>query len=128
MRTVDPGHCYSLEHLDGDGTTMLTFVKRIGERYPGNEGPAHEGVIVQEVLRALIHRVQYVDQQRPDERNRAVITLFRAALRSLEVRAAHERGDLVAVAQAANVGGRLPEEWETCRTCGHAFCHSTEHG
>lgn len=52
MRVVDPGHVYDLVSLDGGQVHRLTFVKRLGERYPGNVGFPHAGTNMQEVLRA----------------------------------------------------------------------------
>jgi hypothetical protein len=54
LKILDPGHHYQPTHLDGPGMQSLVFVKRI----PSEK--AHEGVIVQEVIRALIDRVYYV--------------------------------------------------------------------
>ena len=62
MRVLDPGHRYALRHLDGDGETVLQFVNREGEKYPGNAG-ACEGTTMQEILRALIDRAAYVNGQ-----------------------------------------------------------------
>jgi hypothetical protein len=92
MEVIDPGHFYALASLDGnDEVEWLQFVKREGEGYPGNVGH-HPGTIIQEVLRACIDRVKYVDNQIPDERNRPVIDSLRTALYYLEVRAAERHG------------------------------------
>ena len=62
MRIIDPGHVFELDHLDGPGKTILDFVKRVGKKFPGNENP-HEGVISQEILRALISRTEHIQNQ-----------------------------------------------------------------
>ena len=48
MKVLDPGHVYELAQLDRESydrypVAHLTFVKRVGEGYPGNEGEAHAG-------------------------------------------------------------------------------------
>jgi hypothetical protein len=57
---IDPGHEYELASLDGEKAVRLTFVKRIGARYPGNKGPSYSGTNCQEVLRVLIDRAGIV--------------------------------------------------------------------
>lgn len=125
MKILDPGHLYELNLLDADihgsnGTTTLRFVKRCGDKYPGNSEPAYEGVTTQEVLRALIDRQKYVDGQRPSVANKLVLSNLRQALRWLEVRAAEERGDDVSAGAILD----MPElELEpVCQGCGHLLC------
>jgi hypothetical protein len=122
MRVLDPGHQYELSvissHLEPeraarDGTLIpetLTFVKRVGDHYPGNKQPQYSGTTTQEVIRALIDRTKYVDNQIPSNHNVVVIDGLRSALYSLELRAAAERGD------------RPYFDLETCATCGHVLC------
>lgn len=75
MNTIDPGHRYRLFHLDGARSTFLQFVKRVGEKFPGNQPPAAQGTTLQEVYRACLERSMYLNAQRPcggdDERNQA---------------------------------------------------------
>lgn len=123
MRVIDPGHLYELENLDGsprDPLSLLRFVKRIGEKFPGNEGQGYPGTISQEPIRALINRTAYVDRQRPHPRNQLAIDHLRQALRELEMRAAEERGDVRAVFQISSAG--KPELLSTCEGCGHIAC------
>jgi hypothetical protein len=67
MRVMDPGHWYELALLDALpnrlGLETLRFVKRVGDKFPGNQLPAYAGTTTQEVLRALIDRTKYVDAQ-----------------------------------------------------------------
>ena len=118
MKVLDPGHRYLLAHLDGVGETSLVFVKRVGEKYPGNTG-AHEGTTMQEVLRALIDRSKFVDAQESSTWNAQVLGSLRRALWALECRAAAKRGeaDRFADATAAEI-----ESLPTCATCGHVAC------
>lgn len=99
MRVIDPGHYYDLNVLD-DGTGLvshqLQFVKREGEGFPGNVG-SYPGTIIQELLRASIDRINYVDKQIPDYRNSMVIRHLRRALYLLEHRAAERHGTALAV-------------------------------
>ncbi len=123
MRTLDPGHRYWLEMLDveGDkrqGTEMLTFVKRQGPRYPGNLSH-YPGTNCQEVIRALIDRVTFLNNQIPDPRNRPIIQHLREALWLFESRAAERYGrvlpslhDLEAI-----------EQEPTCPGCSHIRCN-----
>lgn len=62
MDIIEPGHVYNLQHLDGCGKTQLIFVAREAER-------KHEGTTNQEVIRALIDRVLYLDQILPWDGN-----------------------------------------------------------
>jgi len=112
VRVIDPGHLYELPHLDGDGVTTLRFVKREGKEYPGNVGH-HEGVIMQEVLRALIDRAEYVDRQIPCAETSLAIECLERACFLLEVRAAHRHGrDNIALPREAVYG--VPH-----KGCGH---------
>lgn len=88
MKIIQPGHIYLLDHLDGEGKSVLTFVKRIGEKYPYNQLPAYEGTTIQEVLRALINRVMYVNHQHSAQENLDVIDRLRMCIVRLELRAA----------------------------------------
>lgn len=129
MKIIDPGHLYTLAHLDGAGTSLLRFVTRVGSNFPGNQPPAYEGSTTQEVLRALIDRQNYVDRQQPSHYNTRVLWLLREALRVLEARAASVRGDSRALARVLEC---LPEttyieEVDICPTCGHLFCQQDRH-
>lgn len=81
MRVVEPGHIYELAHLDGEGTSTLTFVSRAPLHEP------HEGVVNQEVLRALIDRVHFLNEEVPWEGNAEIIKHLRMALALHEARA-----------------------------------------
>jgi hypothetical protein len=133
MKVLDPGHLYELTNLDtdqpGNRVERACFVKRIGDKYPGNKPPGWSGTITQEVLRALIDRTKYVDAQLDKTiqvsqdghaHNRAAIRGMRQALRAFEVRAAEERQDwaaVVAILQTPEI-----ELTPTCTGCGHVMC------
>jgi len=94
MRVIEPGHIYELEWLDGPasetwgvamrdlGLNTLIFVGR--EREKGIE---HPGTQCQEVIRALIDRVQHCDAQLRWEGNDQIVEYLRKALVLFEARA-----------------------------------------
>jgi hypothetical protein len=87
MKCVDAGHKYKLASLDGDAVQTLTFVKRYGDKYPGNNN-AYPGVTIQEVCRVLIDRLKYVNAQMPAPETGSAIWLLRKVIWILEKRAA----------------------------------------
>jgi len=123
MKVLDPGHHYELASLDEaqppNGVLLpnrLFFVKREGPGYPGNIGH-HAGTNLQEVLRVLIDRVQYLDWQIPDPANQAVIKNLRECILQLELRAAERHGRVLP-------DTRLDIEREpVCNVCGHIGCN-----
>lgn len=119
MKVIDPGHVYHLTWLDEPDDDMrgglLTFVKREGEGYPGNVGH-HAGTTSQEVLRALIERSEYVNNQIPCAETEAAGELMKAALLLLELRAARRHGRWIEVALEEVVNGAV------CEKCGHSGC------
>ena len=123
MKTLDPGHRYWLEVLDIEGDTrhgaeMLSFVKRQGPRYPGNLSH-YPGTNCQEVIRALIDRVGYLDGQAPDPRNRPIMQHLREALWLFESRAAERYGRVLPPLQDFDA----IEEEPTCPACSHIRCN-----
>lgn len=128
MKVIDPGHRYALQQLDikpGD-LQILRFVKRIGNKFPGNEPPGYCGTTTQEVLRALIDRTKYVDRRAPHEANHHVLTSLRQALIWLERRAAVERGDAEAASAFVDMFDDI-ELQPTCAECGHVMCRRAIH-
>ena len=119
MRVLDPGHRYALRHLDGDGESTLQFVKRDGPGYPGNVGRA-EGVTIQEVLRALINRAEYVNRQTPCAETSETIALMTSAVQRMEARAARLHGREAPSAEQCVRG-------PTCDRCGHVGCNVSRH-
>ena len=90
MKVLDVGHVYELRHLDGRGRSILCFVNR----EPGRE---HEGTLNQEVLRALIDRVQYLDSQTPWDGNAKIVQHLRMALALHEARAIERKAQLLKI-------------------------------
>lgn len=119
MKVSDPGHCYLLNNLDvydldpyNAHEQELTFVKREGPGYPGNVGH-HPGTNIQEVLRALIDRLRYVNNQIHDNRNLVIIELLQQSIYLLEVRAAARHNRKI------NFDMEGIELLPTCPKCGH---------
>lgn len=79
MKVIDPGHVYELTHLDGCKTQTLQFINR-------NPGKECEGTTNQEVLRALIDRVKFLDSQIRWELNDQIIHHLRMAIALHEAR------------------------------------------
>jgi hypothetical protein len=119
MKVLDPGHRYELIHLDGNDHEILTFVKREGNDYPGNIGH-YPGTNMQEVLRVLIDRLRYVNNQIHDNRNLLAIEHLQDAIYLLEERAAARHHRLVTF----EVEGI--ELLPTCPKCGHIGCTESE--
>lgn len=115
MNVLDPGHIYLLDQLDDDSKERLIFVKREGIGYPGNVGH-YPGTNLQEVLRALIDRVSYLNNQIPDIRNSQIKHKLRECLVLLEERAAERHGRVINL-----LFGRV-EDYATCKKCGHIQC------
>ena len=123
-KVIDPGHIYEMSIIDSNPIFFqsITFVKRDNppEKYPGNEGH-YPGVIIQEVLRVLIDRVKYLDNQVPAPENYDILIHLREAFWDLERRAHRRHGS------AIRVLSKHIEEYEPCQTCGHIFCTWCEH-
>jgi hypothetical protein len=130
VKVVDPGHVYELEWLDGEPDTLvtvdtLTFVKREGPGYPGNVG-RHSGTTIQEVLRALIDRMKYVDNQIPHLDNKRTLQSLRFAILFLEMRAAERHGRELTVNQCPELFDRI-EDLPVCPKCLHIGCEGDCH-
>jgi hypothetical protein len=121
VKIVDPGHEYVLRSLDGDAPQRLVFVKRSGPGYPGNVG-AHPGTTSQEVLRVLIERAAYVQNQIPCDETALVIGHLKSALYLLELRAARRHGRQLTAPLEEIVKGTT-----ACLCCGHVGCSGCRH-
>lgn len=121
MKIIDPGHQFKLTSLDGDHSQVLQFVKRHdpgnpgGGKYPGNF-ESYPGTTIQEVIRALTARIQYVQKQSFCLENVILLGLLRLGIWLLEFRAKRRRGEIL------GVGLSGIEHEPTCPACGHVQC------
>lgn len=83
MRVLVPGHRYALQNLEDDGETILQFM--MDPKLHNGEGAV--GPSCQEVIRALIDRVQTLDAEKHWEGNAQIIYDLRHALAGFEARA-----------------------------------------
>jgi len=117
---LDPGHQYELLTLDGELSQTLTFVKRMDaehpERFPGNTN-AYPGTTLQSVIRCLIERIDYLQNQIPDVNNLVIREMFLRQLWLLEERAARRHG------YSFPYFPREMAELPMCPHCGHVICH-----
>ena len=115
MKVIDPGHKYELASLDGGASVALTYVKRVGDKYPGNGPVAYTGTTLQEGWRAEIDRLRYLDNQEHHWVNERCIQNLEQNLLLLESRAA-ERHGRTAPSAADILSGIV------CPKCLHAGC------
>ena len=123
MIVIDPGHTFVLAHLDGTRVTILDFVKRQGVKYPRNVSH-YEGTWLQEVWRAEISRVEYLDQQDPCAENKSILRNLRDNIRFLEERAARRHGripDWRLYEKDGTTNDHI-EHLPVCSHCGHIGC------
>lgn len=116
MKIFDSGHCYKLSTYDGDMEQWLFFMHRIGNDYPGNQGEPYSGTNCQEVIRVLIDRVKYLEEQKPCSENKIILAYLRGALLQFEIRAARRHKRLLPQMQ------REIELVASCNVCGHLYC------
>lgn len=82
MKVIVPGHRFALRNLKTSGETALQFYQD-GEIH-GQEIP---GPSCQEVLRAVIARVQHLNEEKPWPRNHEIIQKAREMIALFEIRA-----------------------------------------
>jgi hypothetical protein len=103
MKVLVPGHRYALHNLITGGTTILQFYQdpRL------HDGEAAAGPSCQEVIRALIDRVQVLDEEKPWNGNAQIVSHLRQALAGFEARAIlrkAERGEPIETFEVAPDG------------------------
>ena len=75
MIIIDPGHLYNLKNNKSDNYTSLKFYKD-----PVIHDEGYDGTTNQEVLRALIDRIKYLDNQVHHPNNKKIIKCLREAI------------------------------------------------
>jgi len=88
MRVLDAGHRYELQGNKGGGPTVLQFFKDARL----HDGDGAEGTTNQEVARALIDRLRYLEAEAPWGGDFHMIDNLRDLIVMHEVRAAMRRG------------------------------------
>lgn len=119
MKVIDRGHIYELASLDGGAPQTLVFVKRFDpkdpSRFPGNFN-AHPGTTLQNVIRALLERMRYLQGQIWCVENFIGIPLLRIVLWLLEFRAGRRHGKFYVHRL------KFSEVAPMCQNCGHTDC------
>lgn len=119
LHKIDPGHFYKLESLDGINPQYLKFVKRHDPtdptRFPGNTN-SYEGTTSQTVLRALLDRTKYLQNQKWCVENVIIIFCTKLSIWLYEIRAArrHKRSYWHGLNYASTS--------YMCPKCGHTDC------
>ena len=108
MRVIDDGHIYELVQLGG-GTQLLKFVKRSGGAVHYDE--EWPGVQVQEVLRALIHRTEFLYDILPCVETADAAWHLRMALFMYEARAYRRKTEQVNRKQPAHDDTERARPW-----------------
>lgn len=128
MKELDPGHRYSVNNYPPQKDEgfpiyqqILQFVKKIGEKFPGNSGTEVSGTNCQEIIRVVIFRSKYLYNQKPCEETLEIINLGRQQLILFENRALREKG-LNPISWPLEIENLLP-----CRICGHIYLHNNTH-
>jgi hypothetical protein len=129
MIVSDPGHAYNVLWFDPEGKepaliprrgSSITFFKKIGEKFPGNEGSPAWGTNSQEVIRVLLDRARYLNIQIPCKETDSVIYYLRRALFAFELRAARVKD----MRLPEDISVDRIEEFPFCNICGHIYPHS----
>ena len=126
MKVLDPGHSYQVDVYPHDprlgvlpfAIQKIDFVKKVGENYPGNHPPEHPGTNLQELLRVLINRLEYLNNQNSADENLDTLSHLRLSLYLNEKRAARLKG--IKFLNTPHI-----EELQPCKICGHIFPHDS---
>jgi len=138
MKEINPGHIFQIDNYPARESdypippesmiqNYISFRKRVGNKYPGNGEYIFNGTSTQELLRVIIARSLYVNNQEPHIANEHLIQYCSNAIEDLEFRAAERRGSDYLEQFTADLNqflykGHNIESAETCQICGHIFC------
>ena len=95
MKIVDPGHIYILQGNKNTDPCTLLFFKDEAINDSG-----HGGTTNQEVCRALIDRIKFLNNQQPCILNETMIIFLRSVIELHEMRAAEQKGIDIDVIQS----------------------------
>lgn len=100
MEVIDAGHKYKLKNLHYHTYSELQFYKD-----PDINGSLEQqGTNCQEVIRALINRVEFLDNQKPWEGNKVILQHLRETLALFEARAIIRKVDKGLLIESLPVG------------------------
>ena len=114
MKILDAGHHYELDGYDEGPPQQIRFLKR--EKEPFNAS-SYGGTNCQELLRALIDRAKYLQNQKPCAETEAIVGLLSTALMLFETRAARVKERIIEFRDLGDV-----VRGKTCAECGHIGC------
>lgn len=80
MNVIDPGHEYQVNSIGDEPDQIISFLKRV------NGELIHDGTTNEEIIKVLIDRMNYLQNQVPCVENEIAITGLTIALNSLESR------------------------------------------
>lgn len=83
MKVLDPGHRYELDDLEASTKTILQFMKDPAL----HDGDGYPGPTCQEVLRAIIDRVETLNAEKPWAGNADIVFHGRMMIAGFEARA-----------------------------------------
>lgn len=118
MKSIDPGHRYRLESLDGEYPQEIRFVRR---EYPNEvKQNVYPGTTCQDVLRVIHDRVGFLNAEKTHWVNPYIRLFIRMAIWLFEYRAAEQRNH-----------GYWRTPWFAthalmCHICGHTNCRKHE--
>ena len=112
MQIIDPGHVYRLYNADGEGTQTIRFVRRRGDDGERIETKS-EGILSQELLRVLINRTLYLNDEDPCIEDVEIVHKLRDCLKLYESRAARRTIEKLS----------MPEKTDACPICHHLLCN-----
>jgi hypothetical protein len=84
MRTIVPGHQYYLNNFEGPGKQILNFIQK--EERDGKFVTVNNGTTNEEVIEALLDRLDFLDTKAPHQENRIAIEHLKSALAALNRR------------------------------------------
>lgn len=117
MIVQEPGHKYKLSSLDGQLDQTIFFVKR---SYEGLKVTGlNPGTTCQDVLRVLIDRVKFLENEKHHQVNKYIIVLLSISVWLFEFRASTNRGHDYFHGLDFSVNSKV------CEKCGHTDCRNT---
>lgn len=132
MKMIEPGHRYKIqdypctnEEPDLLSLQEIQFVEKVGNKFPGNL-KEENGTNCQEILRVLINRCIYLNNQKPSPKTIRIIEQLRNTLYLFEYHAAELKDKLDVFFQMKSIRPNLVgiEEINPCKICGHIYPHS----